>query len=95
MRFPARNARRLPIAGPLGEDVTYASATLVDSLAPSELLRQYPPGSEVVTLSAPVYPAPRMALIAFAARTDVGAARAERQHDGRWRITASITHPQD
>jgi hypothetical protein len=94
IRFPERNTRRLAIDGPLGDDVILVSATLVDSMAPGELLRQYPAGSEIVTLSAPVYPGARVAAMAFAAGADAGAARLEREMDGRWRVAGkSVATP--
>ena len=95
MRFPAWTATRLSISAPLGDDVTFVSATVIDSVVPSEMLRPYPPGSEIVTLSAPGYPAPRMAVVAFAAGTGFGAARVERQTDGRWRVAESVIRSVD
>jgi hypothetical protein len=85
----------LSISGPLGDDVTYVSATLIDMMVPGELLRRYPRGSEIVMLSAPGHPAPRMAVVAFAAGTGFGAARVERQSDGRWRVAGSVIRSVD
>jgi hypothetical protein len=90
VNFPVWNATPLSIAGPLGDDVAYVSPTLIDTVAPSELLRRYPRGSEVVMLSAPGYPAPRMAVLTFSTIIDAGAARLERQPDGRWRVAAHV-----
>ena len=36
------DATRLSISGPLGDDVTFVSATVIDSVVPSEMLRRYP-----------------------------------------------------
>ena len=97
LRFQTWNATPRSISGGLGDDVTYVSATLLDMMAPGELLRRYPPGSAIVTLSAPGYPAPRMAVIAFGSwwAPSSGAARLERQPDGHWRVVASASRPQD
>jgi hypothetical protein len=95
LNFQAWNAKSLTIAGSLGEDVTLVSPTLLDMMPLSELLRSNP-GSAVVTLSAPGYLAPGVAVITFGGWTGSGgAARIERQQDGRWRIVASASHPQD
>ena len=76
--FEDRNRRRLPIEGSLGAAVTPISATLIDGLAASVLLREHPPGSVIVAFSVPTYPAPRMAVIAYRAREgDASAARLE------------------
>ena len=88
LKFPAWNAASLSIAAPLGDDVVYISPTLVDGLAPSELQRSYPAGSDVIMLSAPVYPAPRVAVIVFSIASGPRAARLERQSDGGWRVAA-------
>ena len=93
LRFPVWMAKRLAITGPLGDDVTLVSATLLDSIGPGELLRQHR-GSAVVWLSAIGYPASGMAVI-VASGGGTGAARLERQADGRWRVTARAHHPID
>jgi hypothetical protein len=94
LRFPAWNATPMSIAGPLGEDVTLVSPTLVDMTPASELLRSQ--GSMLVTFSAPGYLEPGVAVITFGGRGGGGAAaRLERQPDGRWRVVASASHPQD
>ncbi len=57
---------------------------------PSVLLREHPPGSAVVTFSAPAYPAPRTAAVAYSAREgEAGAARLEQTSDGRWSVVAT------
>jgi len=93
LAFEARNARRLPIQGPLGGNVTFVSTTLVDSLPESRLLADHPPRSQVVTLSAPVYPSSRVAVTAFRAvginRNFAGAARLERRMNGFWSVVAT------
>ena len=95
LRFPAWNATSLTLAGSLGEDVTLVSPTLLDMMPLSELLRSNP-GSAVVTLSAPGYLAPGVAVITFGGWTGSGgAARVERQQNGRWRIVASASRAQD
>ena len=90
MAFENRNRRRLPIQGSLGAGVTPISATLIDGLAESALLREHPPGSAVVTISVPAYPAPRTAAVAYSARQgEAGAARLEQTADGRWSVVAT------
>jgi hypothetical protein len=93
-RFPVWNALPLAIAGPLGDDITFVSTTLLDMVAPSELLRRHP-GSDIVWLTAPGYPAPGIAVITFDEVRGSGAARMERGKDGRWRVAASVWHPQE
>jgi hypothetical protein len=95
LNFPGWNAAPLSIAASLGDDVVYISPTLVDTLAPGELLRPYPAGSDVVMLTAPAYPAPRMAVIIFLDAGGLGAARLERQPDARWRVAARASHDVD
>ena len=86
--FQARNSTRLPIVGTLGDDVTYISATLTDFMSASDLIRQNP-GREVVTFSAPSYPAPRAAVIVYYVKSsEYAVARLEQQHDGRWAVVA-------
>lgn len=88
--FQARNARRLAIEPALGAGVTYISATVTDFMSSEELVRWQPPGSTVVMFSTPSYPAARMAVIAYAAGSDIrGAARLERQSDGQWMVTGN------
>ena len=88
--FEDRNRRRLPIEGSLGAGVTPISATLIDGLSASVLLRDHPPGSAVVAISAPVYPAPYTAVVAYSAREgQTGAARLEQTGDGRWSVVAT------
>jgi hypothetical protein len=85
--FEARNARRLPIAGSLGPDVSYVSWTLADFSARANLLRGYPAGSALVAFSRPSYPAPHVAVIAYSPYGYVvGAARLAQQSDGRWEV---------
>jgi hypothetical protein len=95
LNFPAWNATPLLIAGPLGDDVTYVSPTLVDAVPPRELLDRYPQGSDIVMLSAPAYPAARVAAILYSITSGTGAARLERQPDGRWRVAAHVSHGVD
>ena len=88
--FEDRNRRRLPIQGSLGAGVTPISATLIDGLAASVLLREHPPGSAVVAFSAPTYPAPRTAVVAYSARDgEASAARLEQTGDRRWSVVAT------
>ena len=88
--FEDRNRRRLPIEGSLGAVVTPISATLIDGLAASVLLREHPPGSAIVAFSAPTYPAPRMAVIAYRAHEGAAsAARLEQTGDRRWLVVAT------
>ena len=86
--FQARNARRRPIEPVLGAAATYISTTVTDFVPLTELLRQHPPGSVVLTLSTPSYPAPRLAVIAYASGGIVGAARLARRSDGLWTVAA-------
>lgn len=82
--FQARNARRLPIRGALGDDVTYISATLTDFVSVKDLIRQHP-GGAVVTFSAPSYPAPRVAVMFYHVKDrEHAAVRLEQQLDARW-----------
>ena len=85
--FQARNARR-PIEPVLGAAATSISTTVTDFVPLTELLRQHPPGSVVLTLSTPSYPAPRLAVIAYASGGIVGAARLARRSDGLWTVAA-------
>lgn len=86
--FQLRNARRLPIRGALGGDVSYISATLTDFISARQFRRQH--AGAVVTFSMPSYPAPNVAVIAYRVRQDeLAAARLERQRDGRWKMAAS------
>jgi len=87
--FQARNARRRPIGPVLGAAATYISASVTDFVPLPKLLRQYPPGSVVLALSTPSYPAPRLAVIAYSSGGIVGAASLERRSDGRWTVAAS------
>jgi len=94
LAFEARNARRLPIPGPPGAEVTFISATLADSLSAPVLLADHPPGSQVVTFSAPVYPSSRVAALAYRAvdahrAVAEGAARLELRMNGRWSVVAT------
>ena len=93
-RFPLWNALPLSIAGALGDDITVVSPTLLDMVAPSELLRSHP-GSDILWLTAPGYPAPGIAVITFDDLRGSGAARIERGEGGRWRVAASAWHPPD
>lgn len=92
--FEARNRRRLPIGGSMGDGVSSISATATDFVSESDLLGQRP--GVVVSVSAPSYPAPHMAVIAYAVqRGEQAAARLEQQQDGLWRVVANASHPQD
>jgi hypothetical protein len=85
--FEARNARRLPLTGSLGPDVSYVSWTLADFSARENLLRGHPAGSALVAFSRPSYPALRVAVIAYLPHGDVvGSARLAQQSDGRWEV---------
>jgi hypothetical protein len=85
--FDQRNRARLPLTAPLGSDVTFISATVIDFLSSTDLLARYPSGSAVVTFGAPFYSAPGLAVIAYGLHQDpdvVAAAKLERGADGRW-----------
>jgi hypothetical protein len=85
--FEARNIRRLTIEGTLGDDVAFVSSTASDFLSAGELLRRHPPGSRIVTFSAPSYPAPNVAVLAYGVRTqEIGAVRLEQAADRRWKV---------
>jgi hypothetical protein len=94
LNFPIWTAKRLPIAGPLGDDVTLVSATLVDTLGPGELIRQHP-GSAILWLSAIGYPAPGMAVIRLSGTGSFGAARVERLSNGGWHVAATAGRAAD
>ena len=73
-------------------DVTFISASVIDFLSSTELLKGHPPGSAVVTFSAPFYMAPGLAVIAYGLRQEpdvVAAATLARQADGRWLVTSN------
>jgi hypothetical protein len=89
-RFPSWNALPLAIAGELGEDVTLVSPTLLDMMAPSELLQRRS-GSDIVWLTAPGYPARGTAVMMFESLGRPGAARIERGQDGRWGVAAHVS----
>lgn len=92
LAFDERNRDRLPVTGLLGSDTTFISATVIDFLSRADLVARYPPGSAVVTFSAPLYPAPGVAVIAYGlhqTRDVVAGARLERHTDSRWRVTAN------
>jgi hypothetical protein len=88
--FQARNAIRLAIAGELGADVTYVSATLIDFVSLDH--RPPPHQGAIVTFSAPSYPAPRTAVISYRVKDaeDV-ALRLEQQSDGRWVVATRLS----
>ena len=95
LRFPSWNAAPMSIAGQLGADVTLVSPTFLDMTSLSELVRR-DAGSTFVMLSAPGYPAPRVAVITVGGLSGPGAAaRLERQTNGRWRVVATAFQPQD
>jgi hypothetical protein len=84
--FQARNAKRLPVTGGLGADVDYVSATFID-FAVGKLGRDLPRGSAIVTFSAPSYPAPGVAVVAYRVKeSESGAVRLQQQPDGRWAV---------
>jgi hypothetical protein len=74
--FQARSARRLPIAGALGGDVTPVSATLLD----------FGSASDIVTVSAPSYPAAGVAAVAYRLKGADVALLLARRADGRWAV---------
>jgi hypothetical protein len=85
MNFQTRNARRLPIAEALGADVACISATLVDFMSIGDLQRQHP-GSAVVTLSTPSYPAPGASVLSYRMNGEPAAVRLALRPDGRWTV---------
>ena len=88
LAFGERNRERLPLTGSLGADTTLISATVVDFLPSEDLVARYPQGTAVVTFSAPLYPAPGVAVIAYGlhqAHRLAAVARLERRADGRWK----------
>jgi len=85
--FASRNVMPLPIAGPLGTDVSYVSWTLIDFTSRADLLRKQPAGSAIVAFTRPSYPAPGIAVIAYSAfQYVVDAARLVQRSDGRWEV---------
>jgi hypothetical protein len=95
LRFPMWNATPLWMAGSLGEDVTVASATLLDMVAPGGLLRGGQPDTAIFSFSAPGFLAPHMAVVTYESTSATGAARVERRPDGRWRVVAQVSRPVD
>lgn len=87
--FRHRNTGSLSFSGPLGDDVLYISATLIDFMPLNELLAQHP-GGMVVTFSAPAHVAAGVAVIVY---QELGrgytAARLAQASDGRWRVAGS------
>jgi hypothetical protein len=83
--FQARNARRLPIAETLAPGVAYVSATVMDFVSVNGEQER---ARAIVTVSAPSYPAPRVAVLAYRVKdAESGAVRLERQSDGRWLVS--------
>jgi hypothetical protein len=88
LAFAERNRAKLAVTRSLGTDTTLISATVIDFVPSEDLVARHPQGTAVVTLSAPLYPAPGVAVVAYGlhqALDLLAVARLERQADGRWK----------